>query len=146
VASEQEQKVVLCIDDSDCVLECLEFYLRELGYSVLTASCGERGLELIALHQVDVVIVDYHMPRLNGYQFALAMKDLGMQTPIIMFSGEAEVPRHTLNIVNALVAKARLDSLSAVAQWVDRLTSGPPSNSAASSMHTSAEARGHLFH
>lgn len=128
MSTEQATKVVLCIDDCALVLECLDFYLRDLGYSVLTASSGAQGLDLIATHSVDVVIVDYHMPGLNGYQFALEMKDLGMQTPIIMFSGEADAPRDTLKIVDAFVLKARADSLLSVAQFVESLTSRMPVN------------------
>ncbi len=108
MSTEQATKVVLCIDDYDLVLECLDFYLQDLGYSVLTASSGARGLEVIATHSVDVVIVDYHMPGLNGYQFALEMRDLGMQTPIIMFSGEADAPKDTLKIVDAFVPRRGL--------------------------------------
>jgi len=128
VSTEQATKVVLCIDDYDLVLECLDFYLQDLGYSVLTASSGARGLEVIATHSVDVVIVDYHMPGLNGYQFALEMRDLGMQTPIIMFSGEADAPKDTLKIVDAFVPKARADSLLSIAQFVESLTSRMPAN------------------
>ena len=46
-----------------------------------------KGLELATIHAVDVVIVDYFMPEMNGHEFAVEMRRLSPQAPIIMLSG-----------------------------------------------------------
>jgi len=120
--SEEGKKVVLCIDDNDAVLECLKPYLRSRGYAVLTASSGGRGLELFAVHPVDVVIVDGHMPGMDGHRVALQIRRIGPHTPIIMFSGQEDVPGDTWKLVDAFVSKGRTDSLPSLARVVDGLT------------------------
>lgn len=120
--SDQGKKVILCVDDNDAVLECLKPYLRRRGYVVLTASSGGRGLELFAVHPVDAVIVDGHMPGMDGHRVALQIRRMGPYTPIIMFSGQEDVPNDTWKLVDAFVSKGRTDSLPSLARVVDGLT------------------------
>ncbi|MGA8212125.1 MAG: response regulator [Candidatus Sulfotelmatobacter sp.] len=102
--------VVLCIDDNPDVLECERAFLESFGYTVLTASSGGKGLEMASIHSVDVVILDYFMPAMNGQQVAIEMRRLRPQAPIILLTEGLGVPEQTLNLVDALVAKDRLDS------------------------------------
>jgi len=110
--------VVLCIDDNQNELECEKAFLETFGYTVLTAPSGSKGLELASIHSVDVVIVVYFMPKMNGQEFAIEMRRLRPQTPIIMLSGAADLPDQALQWVDAFVAKDRLASqlLPAIAQ------------------------------
>jgi CheY-like chemotaxis protein len=119
--------VVLCIDDNHDVLECERAFLESFGYTVLTASSGGKGLELASIHSVDVVILDYFMPAMNGQQVAMEMRRLRPQAPIILLTEGLGVPQQTLNLVDALVAKDRLASqlLPTIAQ-LHRCGSIPP--------------------
>jgi CheY-like chemotaxis protein len=119
--------VLLCIDDNEDVLECEKLFLESFGYTVLTAPNGGRGLELAAVYPVDVVIVDYLMPEMNGQAVVLEMKRLRPETPIIMLSGELNIPDQVLKWVDAFVAKDRLSSqlLSAIAQLQGRCPAPP---------------------
>jgi CheY-like chemotaxis protein len=108
-----QSAVVLCIDDNEDVLECEKSFLESFGYTVLTAPSGGMGLELASMQPVDVVVVDYFMPVMNGRDVAIAMRRLRPQTPIILLTGAVDVPAKTLNLVNAFVAKDRLGSLLA---------------------------------
>lgn len=92
------------------MLECEKAFLESFGYVVLTAPSGSRGLELASLQSVDVVIVDYFMPEMNGYEVAIEMRRLRPQAPIIMLSGAANIPEQALKSVDAFVAKNRLSS------------------------------------
>jgi CheY-like chemotaxis protein len=102
--------VVLCIDDNQDVLDCEKTFLESFGYTVLTAPSGGKGLELASIHSVDVVIVDYLMPEMNGHEVAIEMKRLRPQAPIIMLSGAVDVPEQALKWVDAFIAKNRLAS------------------------------------
>jgi len=101
-------KIVLCIDDNRDVLECVEAFLESCGYTVLTASSGGEGLELASNHSVDIVIVDYTMPEMNGQEVAIEMRRLRPKAPIIMLSGAVDVPEQALKCVDAFIAKGQM--------------------------------------
>ena len=105
-----QSAVLLCIDDNEDVLECEKSFLETFGYTVLTAPSGGKGLELASIHSVDVVIVDYFMPEMNGAEVAIEMKRLRPQAPIIMLSGAVDVPEQALKWVDAFIAKDCLAS------------------------------------
>jgi CheY-like chemotaxis protein len=102
--------VVLCIDDNQDVLECEKRFLESFGYTVLTAPSGSRALELASLQSIDVVIVDYFMPEMNGQEVAIEMRRLMPQAPIIMLSAARDIPEDVLKSVDAFVPKDRLAS------------------------------------
>ena len=102
--------VLLCIDDNRDVLECEKAFLETFGYTVLTAPSGGKGLELASIHSVDVVIVDYFMPEMNGQESAIEMRRLKPQAPIIMLSAAVDVPEQALKLVDAFIAKDHLSS------------------------------------
>ncbi|MFZ3371131.1 MAG: response regulator [Candidatus Sulfotelmatobacter sp.] len=113
-----QSAVVLCIDDNEDVLECEKSFLESFGYTVLTAASGGKGLELASKYSVDVVILDYFMPEMNGQEVAIAMRRLKPLAPIILLTGAVDVPEQTLNLVDVFIAKDRLASqlLPAIAQ------------------------------
>ena len=102
--------VVLCIDDDPAILECEKRFLETFGYRVLTALSGSEGLELASVHPVDVVIVDYCMPEMNGPDVAIEIKRIKPHAPIIMLSGAVDIPKKALKVVDAFIAKDRLGS------------------------------------
>ena len=121
--------VLLCIDDNRDVLECEKAFLETFGYTVLTAPSGGKGLELASIHSVDVVIVDYFMPEMNGEEFAIEMRRLRPQAPIVMLSAAVDVPKQALKLVDAFIAKDRLASqlLPTIAQLHECGSTSPPS-------------------
>ncbi len=124
-----QSAVVLCIDDNEDVLECEKSFLESFGYSVLTAASGGKGLELASIHSVDVVIVDYFMPDMNGAEVALEMRRLRPEAPIIMLSGAVDVPKQALKLVDAFITKDRLSSqlLPAIAELYGYGSTSQPS-------------------
>jgi CheY-like chemotaxis protein len=105
-----QRAVLLCIDDDEDVLECEKSFLESFGYTVLTAASGGKGLELASQYSVDVVILDYLMPEMNRREVAIEMRRLKPLAPIIMLTGAGDIPEHTLDLVDALIAKDRLAS------------------------------------
>ena len=121
--------VLLCIDDDEDVLECEKSFLESFGYTVLTAASGSQGLELASLHLVDVVIVDYLMPEMNGQEVAIKMRRLMPEVPIIMLSATIDVPEQILILVDGFIAKDSLASqlLPMIAQLHRCGSTSPPS-------------------
>jgi CheY-like chemotaxis protein len=110
VYPEATSAVVLCIDDNQDMLDCERAFLESFGYTVLTASSGDRGLELASIYSVGVVVLDSFMATTNGQQVALELRRLRPQAPIILMTEGAGVPDQTLSLVDALVAKDSLSS------------------------------------
>ena len=117
--SELRRSVLLCIDDDEDVLECEKSFLESFGYTVLTAASGGKGLELASRHSVDIVIVDYLMPEMNGHEVAIEIKRLKPQAPIIMLSAAVDIPEQALKLVDAFIAKDSLATqlLPTIAQF-----------------------------
>jgi len=129
-----QSKVVLCIDDDQDMLECEKAFLESFGYTVLTAANGDQGVELASTQAVDIVIVDYFMPEMNGHETAAEVRRIRPQAPIIMLSGAVNVPEQALESIDAFIAKDRLATqlLPAIAQLQE---SGRPGGSLAFSDH-----------
>jgi CheY-like chemotaxis protein len=118
VYPEIQSGVLLCIDDDEDVLECEKSFLESFGYTVLTAASGGKGLELASTNPVDLVIVDYFMPEMNGQEVAIQMRRLNPKAPIIMLSATVDIPEQALKLVDVFIAKDHLASqlLPAIAQ------------------------------
>ena len=122
-----ERAVILCVDDSPDVLECEQAFLEAFGYTVLAAPSGIKGLELASIHAVDVVLVDYCMPEMDGHQFAIEVKRLRPEAPIIMLSWAVDIPTNVLKQVDAFVGKDCLSTqlLSVIARLHGRELMSP---------------------
>jgi CheY-like chemotaxis protein len=99
-------KFVLCIDDDLPGLEIRRIFLETFGFQVLTATGGQEGLLLLTSHPVDLVILDYQMPGMNGEQVAAEIRHHWPQLPIVMLTGFAGlIPDSAEKLVNCIVDK-----------------------------------------
>jgi two-component system cell cycle response regulator len=98
-------KTILCIDGDDCVLEYEKELLERRGYTVLAAVSARQGLQIAADSPVAAVIIDYHMPEMNGHEVAMAIKRLKPETLIVMISSDPEILEHVINTVDAFIPK-----------------------------------------
>jgi two-component system chemotaxis response regulator CheY len=60
--------------------------LRSAGLEVVNAGDGEEALESLAGQPVDVIVLDLHMPRMDGRTFFREMRSRGLMTPVIIAS------------------------------------------------------------
>lgn len=103
-------KIILCIDDDGGMLDYQRALLERRGFAVLTVASARQGLQIAAACGIAVVIVDYHMPEMNGHELASEIKRLRPQIPIVMVSGD-EIPEHALKVVDAFVSKNEAPNL-----------------------------------
>jgi CheY-like chemotaxis protein len=96
----------LWIDDFELGLAMYREMFEALGYRVLTASSGEKGVEIAAANRVDIVVTDYEMPGMNGETVAIAIKVLKPEIPVVLFSGSTVVSKRARAIVDAVCDKA----------------------------------------
>jgi len=99
------RKTILCIDDDDGMLGYQRALLERRGYKVLTAASARQGLQIAAACAIAAVIVDYHMPEMNGHEVATEIKRLMPQVPIVMLSSDEDIPENVLQVVDAFVSK-----------------------------------------
>ena len=95
----------IVIDDSRAIRMVIRNILREVGFEVLEAGNGREALEVLEESgDVDLALVDWNMPEMNGLEFVKALranqeyKDL----PVCMVTTETEMSR----MVEALEAGA----------------------------------------
>jgi len=98
------KRTVLCIDDDTGVLRYERALLERSGYSVLTTVSPEQGLALAMMSRLDAVVLDYHMPGMNGHEVAAAIKSCRPEILIVMFSA-SEIPEETRRLTDAVVHK-----------------------------------------
>ena len=99
------RKTILCIDDDDGMLRYQKALLERCGYKVLTAASARQGLQIAAACAVSAVVVDYHMPEMNGHEVATQIKLLNPQIPIVMVSSDDAIPEPAFKVVDAFVSK-----------------------------------------
>lgn len=86
-------KNILIVDDSKTVRNLVAFIMKKEGFKVTSAENGLDGLEkLYSLEQVDLIISDINMPRMDGYTFikTLREQDAYKDIPIIVLSTEGQ--------------------------------------------------------
>lgn len=86
------KKVILTIDDEEHILDLLEYNLGKNGYEVLRADTGEKGLTIMKTMQVDLVLLDYMLPGMDGIEVLKEMRaDKNLSTmPVIMLTAKGE--------------------------------------------------------
>jgi CheY-like chemotaxis protein len=114
-------RVLLCIDDDESQVLMQRALLHSKGYDVVVATGGRDGLAAFGNHHVDLVVVDYRMPDLDGGTVALKLREKNPNIPIVMFSGVDDISPEALKAVNSLVRKG--ESPTALSDEVQRLLS-----------------------
>ena len=80
---------VLIVEDNPHTVELVSLYLRQDGYSVLSAVDGIAGLELFREHSPDLVVLDLMLPRLDGLEVCRRVR-AESEVPIIMLTARVE--------------------------------------------------------
>jgi diguanylate cyclase (GGDEF)-like protein/PAS domain S-box-containing protein len=88
---EVSQQTLLLVDDEAAILTSLQRLLRQDGYTILTAQSALEGFELLALHEVHVILCDQRMPSMNGTEFLDRVKDMYPDTLRIVLSGYTDL-------------------------------------------------------
>ncbi|HZP64235.1 MAG TPA: response regulator [Terriglobales bacterium] len=97
---------ILCIDDDVVGLQMRKLLLEAQGYEVLTAPTGQQGLAEMAKQRVDMVVLDYQMPAMNGGEVAGLIRHKWPRVPIVMLSGYPDdAPAEIRELVDAFVTK-----------------------------------------
>jgi len=122
--------LIAVLDDDAFVCKALQRLLRSAGLSVETYSSGETFLKSLASHAPDCLVLDLHMPELNGFDVQVELQRMGASIPVIVITGhdtpEARA-RALRNGAKAYINKPVDDDvlLSAISTAIGSIPSNP---------------------
>ncbi len=89
-----DEPSVLVTDDSDAWREAVREVLAREGLRTFEAACGEEAIELVRTRHLDLVLMDFHMPRLDGLETIRRIRREGADAPAVLMTGRPkDVPR-----------------------------------------------------
>ena len=91
---------ILSVDDERDVTDLVSFHLTRAGFSVLTAASGREALDLIAIRNPDLIILDLMLPDIDGFGICeILRRHVATATiPIIILSAWATNDAHHLGL------------------------------------------------
>ena len=81
-------RILVCDDDRE-IVDAIEIYLMQEGFEVEKAYDGEEALEVLKKNEIDLMIIDVMMPRLDGIRATLKIREES-NIPIIILSAKTE--------------------------------------------------------
>lgn len=81
-------KILVCDDDKE-IVEAIDIYLTQDGHEVVKAYDGEEALKVLKEQEVDLLVIDVMMPRLDGIRATLKIREEN-NIPIIILSAKSE--------------------------------------------------------
>jgi signal transduction histidine kinase len=112
---------ILVIDDQEEILISTRYLLEREGHKVLTASSALEGVALFRTHSIQLVIVDYLMPQINGEQCIEEIRKLDEDVQILLqtgYSGE-HPPRDMLRALAIQGYHDKSEGPDRLLLWVD---------------------------
>ena len=91
---EGSNKSVLVVDDDQDLRYILSVRLVSAGYLVYGATNGLEALVQMEKYSVDVVLTDYRMPKMDGFEFLSLCRLKWPGTPVVVFSAEQNDMAH----------------------------------------------------
>jgi len=81
---------ILVVDDEPRVVRLVSEVLEAVGYQVIAAASGEPAIEMVALEQPDLVLLDILLPHgLDGYEICRRIREFS-EVPVIMLTAKAQ--------------------------------------------------------
>lgn len=79
---------LLLIEDDQDLLTIYQSYLQKKGFETFSASNGQVALDLLEHQQIDLIITDVMMPKIDGIEFTNLLRKTGNNIPILMISAK----------------------------------------------------------
>ena len=84
-----ENRILLIEDDPD-ITELVRINLEDAGYRLDSAADGEKGLETALAQEIDLVILDLQLPRMDGLEVCRQLQQRKRHLPILMLTSRSE--------------------------------------------------------
>lgn len=85
-------KRILIVDDEEHILELLEYNLEQEGYEPIKADTGEKAIEILEKEEVDLVLLDWMLPGINGIDVLknIRSSDKINKLPVILLTAKGD--------------------------------------------------------
>jgi diguanylate cyclase (GGDEF)-like protein len=91
VVQSRDERTLLLVDDEENILRALTRTLRRDGYHIFTATAAREAFELLARHDIQVIISDQRMPGMSGTEFLSRVKEMYPGTVRMVLSGYTDL-------------------------------------------------------
>ena len=81
---------LLIVEDEPTLMLGLKDAFEDLGFLVLSAADGQKGLTLALEGKPDLILLDIMLPKVNGYEICRAVRSQGLDMPIIMLTAKGQ--------------------------------------------------------
>jgi two-component system response regulator MprA len=119
------QTRILVVDDDELILEMLRFTLVSEGYDVLTAENGVAAFGLLERQEVDAVLSDVTMPKMDGATLFRMLRRRYRRLPLILMSAD-ELAAEVASDLEAVSFVHKLDGPNAILATLASVTAGRP--------------------
>ncbi len=82
---------ILVIDDEKLIRWSFEKHFSSKGYKIFTAETGEEGIEIFSKHYPDIVFIDNRLPKMQGVEVLLKIKEIDEDAPIVFMSAYSSI-------------------------------------------------------
>ena len=80
--------ILVCDDDRE-IVDAIEIYLNQEGYQIFKAYDGEQAVRMLKEHNIQLLIIDIMMPKLDGIRATIKIRE-SSSIPIIFLSAKSE--------------------------------------------------------
>src|ERR1700751_5857234 len=102
--SKNGTRLIFSVDDEPGILVSRKMILESEGYEVLSATDGEQALQMFAQQPLDLVLLDYVMPGMDGGVVAKEIRNHNPRVPIVLVTA-SPVEEQSLGCVDCFISK-----------------------------------------
>ena len=84
-----QQQKILIVDDEKCIADSLTEILKRYGYDAVACYSGHSAIESARKRCPDIVVSDVMMPKVNGVETVLSIREFCPAIRVLLFSGQA---------------------------------------------------------
>src|SRR5687767_1973610 len=85
---------VLVVDDVPAMAEQYAYDLKRVGsYQTMVAASGDEAFDVLAREPIDCIVLDLEMPVTDGFEVLRRLKERGIDTPVIVYTGTGSYDR-----------------------------------------------------
>lgn len=113
-----KDKMILVVEDSKVNQYMLKVYLEQIGLQFIMAENGKEALDLVTQSMPDLIIMDLHMPEMNGFETCRAIRamDDGKKVPIVIMTADSDKTTESVlipfKISDILIKPVKLEDLN----------------------------------
>ena len=112
---------ILCIDDMAENLKIRTMMLEQFGCETFSAEDYESAMQVVREQHPDLLLIDYHLAfGENGERIARDVRQSDADIPLVMLSGDPNLPKSAYDCVDAVIIKGTSDPKDLL-ETIDRL-------------------------